>query len=498
LLNYLSNLEKFTALFLLNSPSLNVKPLHTLLVLSGILILLYVIGYFFPKEGLKIADQTFYAYQWESQNSRSSEKKDISKILETAAKKELVQTKMSAVDSLNDSISETTLQIKSIQTLEFDQKKDHPLKSFFEGLKSAKDNAKTIRILHYGDSQIEADRISDYLRLRLQAEFGGTGIGMLPAVQISQTVGIKQYNSALWNKYNAYVGIDRKVTHKNYGPLISFSNYVSEDDSTEEWLKFTVNKNAGTNVSNFSKLKLFYGNAQQSCQLLFYENDQLKDVDSMRLNAAFNIKQWRVNSSAGVLELRFRGAKSPDIYGLALEGDYGVQLDNIPLRGSSGTFFNQISLQHLKSFYDYLNVKLVILQFGGNALPAIDSEQKAKNFGDYLRIQIQAIKRQFPEISILVVGPADMSVKKGTDFVSHPYIESLRNSIKLAANQTNSAFWDMYEAMGGKNSMPAWVAASPSLAAKDYIHFSPTGARKIAVLLYDAMMKDFANNKYLK
>ena len=38
----------------------------------------------------------------------------------------------------------------------------------------------------------------------------------------------------------------------------------------------------------------------------------------------------------------------------------------------------------------------------------------------------------------------------------------------------------MYEVMGGKNSMPKWVDADPSLAASDYIHFSPKGAKKIA------------------
>jgi lysophospholipase L1-like esterase len=238
-------------------------------------------------------------------------------------------------------------------------------------------------------------------------------------------------------------------------------------------------------------LKLFYGNASESCRLKFFENEELQDEDSLKLGTQFNIKQWRVNPASGMFELRFASKRSPDVYGLALEGDYGVQLDNIPLRGSSGTFFNQINLQHLKLFYDYLNVKLLILQFGGNALPAINSDIKAKNYGDYFKAQILAIKRKFPEISILVIGPADMSVKEGLDYVTHPYLEPLRNSIKEAAQQTNCAFWDMYEAMGGRNSMPSWVNASPALAAKDYIHFSSTGARKMAVLLYDAMMKDF-------
>ncbi len=479
---------------------MNIKPSYTLLTLLSILIILFGVSYFFPQKGIQLTDQLalkFENFSLTEVKQKEVGAKDISQIIALAEAKEQL-----SLNDLSDSLisldgKKDTLQIKLAQTIEYDKEKKHPLAYFFQGLQDAKNNAKAIRVLHYGDSQIEADRISDYIRAKLQSNFGGSGIGMLPAVQISQTVGVKQYNSALWTKYNGYIALDKKLSHKNYGPLISFSNFVSDDDSTEEWLKITINKNAGANVSAIAKLKLFYGNSTEKCAVKLLENEQLIETDTLKTGSLFNIKQWRLLNSVTTIELKFAGKRSPDIYGLALEGDYGVQLDNIPLRGSSGTFFNQINLQHIKTFYDYLNVKLLILQFGGNALPAIDSEQKAKNYGDYLRSQILAIKKNFPDISILVVGPADMSIKDGVDYVSHPYIEPLRNSIKLAAKQTNSAFWDMYEAMGGKNSMPSWVNASPALAAKDYIHFSPTGARKIAVLLYDAMMKDYNNKKQI-
>jgi lysophospholipase L1-like esterase len=48
--------------------------------------------------------------------------------------------------------------------------------------------------------------------------------------------------------------------------------------------------------------------------------------------------------------------------------------------------------------------------------------------------------------------------------------------------------------MGGKNSMPVWV--DQKLAATDYIHFSPQGARKMATFLYAALINDY--NRYLK
>jgi lysophospholipase L1-like esterase len=48
----------------------------------------------------------------------------------------------------------------------------------------------------------------------------------------------------------------------------------------------------------------------------------------------------------------------------------------------------------------------------------------------------------------------------------------------------------MFEAMGGKNSMPKWVDANPPLAFKDYTHFNGTGAKKIAEMFTDALISE--------
>ncbi|HML84907.1 MAG TPA: hypothetical protein PKE52_07095, partial [Bacteroidales bacterium] len=50
--------------------------------------------------------------------------------------------------------------------------------SFIEGLHQ-KLNSSGCRILHYGDSQIEGDRISGYIRNRLQGIYGGGGPGFI-------------------------------------------------------------------------------------------------------------------------------------------------------------------------------------------------------------------------------------------------------------------------------------------------------------------------------
>jgi hypothetical protein len=93
---------------------------------------------------------------------------------------------------------------------------------------------------------------------------------------------------------------------------------------------------------------------------------------------------------------------------------------------------------------------------------------------------------------VIVIGPSDMSIKEGEDYVTRPFLEDVRDAMKTNALAQGAAFWDMYEAMGGRNSMVSWVQADPPLAADDYTHFSPIGARKVGELFYTALINEYA------
>ena len=58
---------------------------------------------------------------------------------------------------------------------------------------------------------------------------------------------------------------------------------------------------------------------------------------------------------------------------------------------------------------------------------------------------------------------------------SYPGLEPVRDALKNAHLESGFAFWDLYEAMGGHNSMPSFVHSDPPLASTDYIHFSQPG-----------------------
>ena len=71
-----------------------------------------------------------------------------------------------------------------------------------------------------------------------------------------------------------------------------------------------------------------------------------------------------------------------------------------------------------------------------------------------------------------------------------PYLVA---QMKKCSGKENAGYWDLYSAMGGLNSMPAWVESG--LAGKDYIHFSNRGASIASQMFYDAFEAEFAKWK---
>lgn len=473
------------------------KPFHILLFLLSVFGALSLLAFAMPEEGFSVAGNkisfpTLASYF----NKQAEQKVDISKIVALAdAEDKLTDSIPARKDTVKKAVAYNEINdpsVKLITSIQYKDSSKTALDNFFQSLAELSVDNETVRILHYGDSQIEGDRITDYLRQKLQQHFGGSGPGFIAAMPVAQSVGIRQSWSDGWDRYSIFAMKDKRVSHSNYGVAAGFCRFTNYGDTLtpkNAWLKIKTTQNAGSSVSNYNKVKLFYASNKKTT-VKFTENEALKSIDTLG-RGSFLIKEFDLSALPNTFQLDFSGKDSPDIFGLSLESDGGVMIDNFGLRGSSGTFFNQMNAQHLKLFYDYLHVKLIILQFGGNAMPYISDKTMADNFGLYMRAQINTIRKILPGVSILVIGPADMSIKDGDAYVTYPLLEDVRNAIRGAAFQTNCAFFDMYDCMGGRNSMISWV--EQGIAATDYTHFSPAGARKIAVLLYSALINDYNN-----
>ncbi len=472
--------------------------------------LLFVLMSFFPDNGIVIGDlelkfpttDEFFAVD-SKKDSLSGDEVDLIKLIDSDAILKKIDSTLnkqkqdsiykfkldSIINHKLDSISKVG---KSIQG---NAKALASLHQFFTSLGNAKN--KKVRILHYGDSQIESDRITSYLRNQLQKRFGGSGVGLFPVIQVSQKWTLNNETSKNWNRYTGFGKKDPAVKHRKYGALMSFCRFtpipedsiLNEELDVEGWVKIKKAKLSYRKIQNYKQLNIYLRNWNYNVEYDITADGQSVKSGMIRPKTSFQKIQIPIDATPNELEIKFKGKESPDIFGISLEGTNGVVMDNIPLRGSSGTLFTRQDEDLLRQMYKSLSPNMIILEFGGNTVPYIKYNKQIKDYGSWFKQQINYLKRINPNTAILVIGPGDMSVKDKTEFVTEPLLEDIRDALKDAALSSDCLFWDMYEGMGGRNSMPLWVKTEPALGASDYIHFTPKGAVKISQIFIKELYK---------
>lgn len=469
------------------------RPVHTLLFGISVFAALALLTTVFPEKGLEIGGMRLRFASWsglwpdETPNTAAIRSIRALDRLDSAVSVPEAEAAASQKDS---TLLNTGIQMPEPTALD----------RFFEALRHPDTHNGPVHVLHYGDSQIEGDRITDFLRMKLQGRFGGNGPGLVSFIPVSPTMVNRITVAGEWERYNSFNAKDPRIAHNNYGVMASYSRYLPllrTGDTTRPvtaTATIVTTKFGGPAAMQYTRLRLLYGGAKRRTWCEVYDGPVLAGADSLEAGGNVNVFDVNVTRGSNSHVFRFTGTDSPDLYGVSLEGEKGIVVDNIPMRGSSGTFFHLINAAQLKTYYRLMNARLIILQFGGNAMPAIRDATGAKNYGSYIRYQLTVLKKLAPGAAILFIGPSDMSVKDGMNYVTVPFLEETRDAIRATVLEQGAAFFDMYSCMGGRNSMPVWVGQK--LAASDYTHFSPQGARKIAIMLYAALDAEY--NKYLQ
>jgi hypothetical protein len=380
--------------------------------------------------------------------------------------------------------------------IEFPENENSLFYPFFSSLDNIKKTGELISILHYGDSQIEGDRISASLREKFQKKFGGSGVGLIPVVMNSAFyMSLKHKISDNWDKYSLSDESRYYVDHSRFGVMLSFARfspvkynpenaeiYESYIDINKSFLAFPL-------ARKFNTCKMFYGFNNKPFIVEVYKNNSLYDADIIVPVKQISSKEWVFNEEQTAVSIRFRGEDSPDIYGISFNSASGVSVENIPLRGSKGFEFTRNDADIYKKMASMLNVKFVIFQFGINAVIEVDHNYEA--YEQKMVEQLMFIKNCIPDAQILVVSVSDMATKHQDDYESYPNIEKIIIAQHNAAFITKCAFWNLFAAMGGRNSMKTWVYSDPPLAQKDFIHFTFDGANKVGEMLYEAIINEY-------
>lgn len=357
--------------------------------------------------------------------------------------------------------------------------------SFVRSLAEVK--SRPVRIAFFGDSFIEGDILTSSLRDTLQRVLGGRGVGYVPITsEVAQFRNTIKHSFGNWQTYSI-------VSKYEEEPRFGIGGFAFEP-LPENSVEYSPGYGG-----LLQKLSLFYSSTAPttlrytiqdtlSIDTVLSLSPALAKIDLLNLRS----KSIKINFPQTDTAASFTGLQ---LYGASIEGGAGIYVDNLAMRGNSGIALSRISNAMLRETNKIRPYKLIVLQFGLNVVGESDSTEYLGYAESMIRV-VNKFKESFSDCSLLIVSVSDRSSNQNGTFKTIPGILAMRQAQRLVAKKTGVAFWDMFEAMGGENSMPRLVNAKPSMAAKDYTHLNFKGGRFVAKRLSDALL--YEQERYAK
>jgi lysophospholipase L1-like esterase len=465
------------------------KPSGILAFLLSLFAVLFAIWFVFPAKGVNIGGTTLRFPNYESYLSDLQNKEpeiNVDSVLLSVQKSyEIPQGQEDTLDYFYEYIHSNPNRV-------YFPGDDYTfLDDIFKEMENARKARKIVRVMHYGDSQLEMDRISANLRENFQNRFGGSGPGMVPMIQKVPTVSLLQSASGNVSRYSLITdSLSNSDANRKYGPLAQFGRVSG---SATFSFRVTTNRYCQPRAKQFSKITVLLGNMQGDVSLKIKADTSVRTASVKRTADPVTKVEWQMPHDIKRGTISISG--TVDVYGIAIDGGPGVAVDNVALRGCDGGVFSRINPELMADSYREMDTRLIIMQFGGNAMPAISSHKSIARYMQRIERQFTYFKKVAPKAKILFVGPSDMGKSVDGKMVTWPLLPELNDSLKLHCLNNGVAYWDTFHVMGGEGSMAQWVKHSPAFAGPDYIHFTSKGAAEIgnalskSLLLYDDFRK---------
>jgi hypothetical protein len=349
---------------------------------------------------------------------------------------------------------------------------------FFEALHALPAENTAVHVAFFGDSMIEGDLLTHPLRRYLQSKFGGHGVGFVPVTTPLPgfRVTVKQQFNDGWTLCSF---ID-PCTADSVAPGLSGYAYRPSAGAMAE---FTT----GAGYPPFHRASILFGGKEPIA--LTIATDSVSE--EVTLTPGDPVAAYTVNrdTAFSTLTLRVRESSKGVLYGVNLAYGRGVYVDNYAFRGNSGLPLATIPPALFSSFNRTLNNRLIILNFGLNVyVPG------TMDYGWYeasLRRVVRHVKHASPGCAVLIVSMPDRATLINGSFQTPDGLPEFIRMQQRVARLEQVAFFNLFAAMGGVNSMKKWVEDRPKMAADDYTHPNSIGATRFATLLFNFLMTGY-------
>lgn len=357
--------------------------------------------------------------------------------------------------------------------------RDGALHPFLEKLAALREGESgVVNILHIGDSHVQAGFWDDRMREHFFRDFGNAGRGLVLPHRLTGTNEPRDYYIRTGVGHEGH-----RTTSNQSGGKLGFTGtgvvFTGGAPDVEIWHKggfdaVTVHHHPAAPFlappdSLLLDMQCVMGDTQYSTT---YYLD--RTVDTLRMEALFAPADY-----------------VPLYYGFTLHG------------GPSGVMYHAVGAN--SAAFEHFERQTTIPDGGASVvLPDLIIVSLGTNncFGrNYrsgaLRLVVErffgAMAENYPGIPVLVTTPRESCNLSGGRRVPNPNIEDAAAVIRESAEEAGFAYWDLYNAAGGRGIAETWYGMK--LPGRDRIHLTESGYRLVGDMLYDALIKYY--NSYI-
>jgi lysophospholipase L1-like esterase len=339
-----------------------------------------------------------------------------------------------------------------------------------------------VRVVHMGGSHVQGGVLSHAMRENIQSLAPGLRgeRGLVFPFKLAETNNPWNYvvkSTGDWD--GARVSVNK---HFSEWGISGISATATDPSSTA-----TLYSRYDDHPFDFEKVRIFYHQCECSYEPII-SNDA--------------ILSSRIDSLGSFIEVSFSIPQDTLYFGLRKTDSTQTQfiLQGIQfLREGPGVVYNPIGVNgastddYLRSqkFPDQLkslSPDLVIFGIGINDANTYAKKFDQAAFESYYRQLVRYFREANPDVAILFLTNNDSYFQKR---YANPNAYKVRQSMFTLAEECNGAVWDLFEVMGGLDSIRTWEAYD--LASSDRIHFTRKGYQLQAELLFMALREAFGD-----
>ena len=332
-----------------------------------------------------------------------------------------------------------------------------------------------VRIAWLGDSFIEGDQLTKTFRRRMQDTFGGCGVGFVPITSVTND----GFRSTLSQKWTGDWKEENFKTKELSGPLYLSGRLYYAADGVFTLKDLSMGKDSIHNLEKSLICGYFPGSAT-----ITVNGQPRQYTTSKKLNRIV------LDSSTGHnVTIAIQNDKLP-VYGVSMEPQTGVVVDNFSFRGISGEELTRLDTGFLRSIQEYNSYDLVVLEYGVNVLYRPDNTDFSWHKRNMTKM-LQKLHSALPNVEFLIISTSDRGFRYGEESRTATGLDNLVKTQAELAFDNNMAFFNMFASMGGAGTIVRWADSLPTLAGHDYVHPNGRGAEILGNLFFDCFMKDY-------